>query len=119
MRSSFFRLPKNRKFDYQPRYYDPEEEERKARRGESNIKLEKGSFYKQKSRSNLVGAFSERDIIYRSRESSRKNQLVRIIMLTVMMGVITLYFVGKIGGVMTIGIMVFLLIAFVSRVNRF
>lgn len=37
----FKRLPKNKKFDYKPRYYDPEAEARAKRK---NPRLEKGSF---------------------------------------------------------------------------
>ncbi|MCY4419451.1 MAG: hypothetical protein OXB93_06370 [Cytophagales bacterium] len=38
---SLFRLPQHRRFEYRPQFYDPELEERKQRRGSSNLLLEK------------------------------------------------------------------------------
>lgn len=34
---SFFKVPKHRVYDYQPRYYDPEKEEREQRRRELGL----------------------------------------------------------------------------------
>jgi len=81
--SSFTRLPATRKFDYKPRYYDIEAEERKEM-FEGTIKLERGAFFKQSNRSKLVGAFTEREIIYRQRNSGWA-QLKRVLILVVIL----------------------------------
>ncbi|MDD2634128.1 MAG: hypothetical protein PHW82_01360 [Bacteroidales bacterium] len=73
---SFFKLPQYNVFDYKPRFYDPEEEERKARRrelrdlrGNSQIDIEDKEY---KPGSTIKGSFRPKmpRTSYRTRSSS-------------------------------------------------
>lgn len=112
LRSSFVKLPKYKKFDYKPMYYDADAEERKKKR---ELRLERGSFYKNKS--TIAGAFTEKEFAFRARRNSNA-QFARTLMLTVMMGVIFAFFMGKLNIVIAIGLIAICLILFVKNVNR-
>lgn len=56
LRSMFGYRPKIRKFDYQPRYWDPEEEERKKRRKGIKFKTVGTDRAKRQNRSVLIYA---------------------------------------------------------------
>lgn len=56
LRSMFGYRPKLRKFDYQPRFYDPEEEERKKRRRNIRFKSVGSERAKRQNRSVLIYA---------------------------------------------------------------
>jgi len=71
LRSSLFKLPKHRRFDYQPIYYDAAQEakekqvklaqaQREIDFSEKPIQFQKGSFYRNRSRSRVVGLFADR-----------------------------------------------------------
>lgn len=88
-KSSFFKLPQHKQFNYIPRYYDPQTDKENQTADEDTIKLERGAFFKQKNRSRLVGAFTGSNEIstferFRQRQSG---QLVRVLM---MAGLLTL-----------------------------
>lgn len=83
---SFVRLPRNQKFNYEPRYFDPLKEEIDERR---DLTLKKGAFYKN-SRRPLQGAFSDRNSFQRSQQlKSRQGQVIRTF---VVLGVLLLLF---------------------------
>ncbi len=117
LRSGFSRLPKHKQFSYKPRYYDPEEEERKERLGEKSIKMEKGSFFKRKSGGHLVGALSERQVVYQDRRN--KGQLSRVLLLFAMLCLPLLYIFDQMNGFVAITLLVILLILFIIKVNKF
>jgi len=117
LRSGFSRLPKHKQFSYQPRYYDPEEEERQERLGNKSIKMEKGSFYKRGGGGYLVGSMSERDIVFKNRRN--KGQFSRVVLLVAMLCLPLLYMFDMLNGFIAITFLVILLILFIIRVNKF
>ncbi|OWY22560.1 hypothetical protein C7N43_18720 [Sphingobacteriales bacterium UPWRP_1] len=87
-KSSFFKLPQHKQFNYIPRYYDPQTDKENQTAGEDTIKLERGAFFKQKNRSRLVGAFTDKEVSTFERFRQRQSgQLVRVLM---MAGLLTL-----------------------------
>lgn len=114
--SRFIHTPKNKKFDYVPRYYDPEAEERKEI-FEQTIKLERGAFFKQKGRSRLVGAFSEKEIIFK-KKNDRSLQNKRTFLLITMLCLPCFYIAGYISSVLTIVGLICLMVLFVAQVNK-
>lgn len=119
-RSSFFRLPKHKKFDYIPRHYNPDEESRKERLGEKKIKMEKGAFFTQQKNSRISGAFSARgDSYFNSARTSKAHQFKRTMLLFVMLGVGALYMIGHVNGVLTLLLLLALLIVFITQVNKY
>ncbi len=76
---SFNKAPKHSRFDYQPRYYNPEAEKRKERieGGEKRIRFQKGELYRS-AKSPIVGAFTDRrEFDYKERARSKQKQVVR------------------------------------------
>lgn len=114
--SRFIHTPKNRKFEYSPRYYDAEAEERKEIL-EQNITLERGAFYKGRNRSRLVGAFTENEVVFR--KQSRRNQTKRTLMLIIMLALPCLYIGGYLSGGFSVMLFLFMLIVFINQVNKF
>ncbi|MEZ4887033.1 MAG: hypothetical protein R3E32_20045 [Chitinophagales bacterium] len=114
--SKFVHIPKNRTFDYSPRYYDAEEEERKEK-FEQNIKLERGAFFKGKNRSRLVGAFSEKELVFR-KKNDRSQQTKRTVLL---ISILSIFCLGM-GGMIPAGwaglIGAFLLLSFIVQVKK-
>lgn len=83
---SLVRLPRNQKFNYEPRYFDPLKEEIQERR---DLSLKKGAFYKNNKRP-LHGAFSERNAFQRSQQlKSKQSQVIRTF---IVLGVLLLLF---------------------------
>ncbi len=115
-RSRFISVPKNRKFEYSPRYYDAEAEERKEIL-EQNIKLERGAFYKGRNRSRLVGAFTEKEVVFR--KQNRNQQTKRTFLLIIMLTLPCFYIGGFLSGGFSAFLFVALLIAFINQVNKF
>ncbi len=113
-RSSFVKLPKYSKFRYQPRYYDPEQEEREE---EKEMKLEKGAFYKGKNKSRIIGAFSDRDLVVEGRRS-KMNQIVRMVLLIAMLGLPILFILDLIGTIEFVVAFVLLFVLFILRINK-
>ncbi len=111
------RLPRNSQFNYRPRFYDPEEEERKARKGE--IRLEKGAFFRSnKKGGRIVGSFTNRDIAMRDR-ASKRGQNMRMMLLIAMLALPFFYIMGydSTGGILTLVGLIILLVVFVKQVN--
>lgn len=120
LKSKFFRLPQHRHFHYVPRYYDEEEEERREL-FDQKLTLERGGFFNSKNKSRLVGAFSEKEIVFRRRPSS-SGQMGRVSLLTVMLTLPVLYLMDKINGVsafIAFIILLILMVLFIMRANRF
>ncbi len=115
LKSSFIRLPKHRRFDYTPIYYDKDKEERDEKR--RSIRFERGAFYNQDSRSRIVGAFTERDIAFRERTSTG-SQVARVFLLAAMLTVPTLIYLDVIKIWIGVPFLLILMILFVMRVNR-
>jgi len=88
----FKKAPRHNRFDFQPRYYDPEKEKREARLDDSKsrIRFEKGNLYRNAS-SPIVGAFTDRHDgnNYRERARDGKKQVIRIVIIA---GVLLLLF---------------------------
>lgn len=102
---SFNRLPKNKKFNYKPRYYDPEAEEKEIRR---NPKLEKGSFTRH--RPNIL--------LDDGRRSSRVGQNVRIFFLILLLGIGVLYILELIPALAALAIALLLLLGFSVNLRK-
>ncbi len=117
LRSSFFKLPQYKKFDYKPIYFDDEAEAKRKRKEQRLEKgsFERGSFYK--SQSTLAGAFTEKEFAFRSRHN-KGSQFMRTVLLTIMMFAIFAYFMGKLPSVVAIGTVLICLIVFVKNVNK-
>lgn len=122
-KSRFVRIPEHKRFDFQPRYYDQEEEERKSRRSQQ-IRLEKGAFYNSKNKSRLVGAFSDKDVVYRQkiRRGGGAGQLFRVLLIAAMLTLITGFLTGMVKSLATmavsIGAIILLMIVFITKGNR-
>lgn len=95
----FNRLPKNKKFDYKPRYYDPEAEERARRK---NPKLEKGSF--SSHRPNIL--------LDDGRRQARVGQNLRIFLIMGILIVGVLYFLEIIPIIAFVACLLLLLLGF-------
>jgi len=116
LRSSFIsKLPKHKTFEYTPRYYDPKEEERKSRR---EIKLERGSFYKHsKNTSPLMRSMIERNGTAFRRNTSKRNQFTRTVLLVLMLSIITAYLLGMLSGIFAFCFVSLFMLVFISRLN--
>ncbi len=114
--SKFVHTPQNRKFDYSPRYYDAEKEERKEK-FEQNIKLERGAFFKGRNRSRLVGAFSEKELVFRKKHD-RSQQTKRTLLLIAMMALPCLFIGDMIPSVVAIVGFAVLMLLFIRNVNK-
>lgn len=82
--SLFTKTPSYKRFGYTPRFYDPKEEERKAReeRIRSELKLENTTKEEEEVyRSRIAGSFKEARRLT-SRQSDPSASLLRIIILT-------------------------------------
>lgn len=118
-RSSFFRLPEHRKFNYKPLYFDAEKEEREQRAGKKPIKMERGAFYKNKNnKSRLVGAFTEDGYDFKEYRKGKVDQAVRFILLVMMLSLIAFIMIGEGNNYVSLTLLLFLLVIFVQRVNR-
>ena len=115
--ASFFKPPQHRKFNYRPRYYNPEEEARKERLGEKPIRMERGSFYRQKNRSPIVGAFTENDIAFR-RHARGTGQWSKVLVLAVILVLPVLYILEVLSSLTSVAFLVILLIFYFSKMNR-
>jgi len=75
---SITRIPKHRKFNYEPRYYDPVKEDIKNRteRIRAEIDVEKN----KTSRENIREAFSRRE------RDNRKTDFMQLLLVTIMLG---------------------------------
>ena len=114
-RSSFVRLPKNQKFNYQPRHYDPDKEKREeAKKG---IKLERGSFYKA-NQSQIRGAFSERNLALRERLTIGK-RIFRLVFLAGILAWTYLIYSDRINFYLGIVLLLLFLVIFLREVNKY
>lgn len=112
-RGSFFRLPKHSRFEYKPRFYDPDKEKFEE---DPKLKMEKGAFFKNRN-SRIAGAFTSNDIVNRERRN-RKAHTVRLGMLVLMLFLPFLYWLGYTNGLVTIVGLLILLILFISQANK-
>lgn len=71
---SFFKTRKNRQFDFQPRYYNPEQEERNAR-----IKASRGENEDGEGRKNI--SFRRPTQLRAANQRSNRNVLVLVVLL--------------------------------------
>jgi len=96
-KSSFFKLPQHKQFNYIPRYYDPQNDKENQPAGEDTIKLERGAFFKQKNRSRLAGAFTGNEVSTFERFGQRQSgQLVRVLMMGGLLTLATLILLDQI-----------------------
>ena len=112
--SRLFKVPKYNQFNYIPRYYDQEADERKKRR---EMRLERGAFFKQGNRSRIVGAFNERNMVFRERHRPG-SQLTRILLLASMICVPCMVFLDIVPLAVGIPALLGLMVLFVMRVNK-
>jgi len=76
---SFNKAPKHKRFDFQPRYYDPDLEKRNQRLNDpkKRIRFHKNNLYRE-AKSPIVGAFSGRhEYDYRERARNKQQQVLR------------------------------------------
>ncbi|MFT4644245.1 MAG: hypothetical protein ACI8ZX_000646 [Planctomycetota bacterium] len=106
------RGPKNNKFNYEPRY---QKKENRLENRKTNIKLEKGSFFKHaKTLSKFRGDSLTH---YNHNTTSRKN--AKYILSILMIGCIYVFFdTGGYPGIAAIGILLILLIVFIRLNNK-
>jgi hypothetical protein len=91
MIGKFFYTPRARQFNFKPRFYDPEKEEREER--ERRIKEELGIVNEKKAESrnfrpNIKGQFRNADGLSRSSEDARKSQNKRLLYLIAILALI-------------------------------
>ena len=108
---SFGRMPKNKKFDYTPRHYDPDKEKREQRR---NPKLGKGSF--SSNRGNML-LQNDLDKNY-DRGNVRKGQMLRIVLLIGVLTTALSYVFGIMPWYMALGIGLLLLLLLSSNLRK-
>lgn len=77
LKVKFFHTPKNRKFNYAPLYYDPEEEERKRREGRQSGKTKPGE--------SIRGQFTERR--KKQKKSSRISNTRAFIIIVILLAI--------------------------------
>lgn len=80
LKIKFFHLPKPRKFNYIPRYFDPETEEREKRKAE--LAKIKGSHVAGDS---IHGAFTER---LRAKRKAKQSSNTRLLIIIVLLGIL-------------------------------
>ena len=89
MRFTFIKIPKHRKFNYDPIYYDPEKEEREARQRQirqemgMSVEEEKGRGYTERIRGGMRKRIKSHFDV--SRTERKKSNLRLIIILMVLM----------------------------------
>jgi len=113
IKSSFVRVPSHRQFNYIPRYYDKDEDERKSKR---NMTLERGAFFKNK-KSPISGAFTDRNIVFRRERNARSGQMLRLGILTAMICIPIMVFLDLISLWIGVPFLVILLLLFIVKVN--
>lgn len=109
---SFGRMPKNKKFDYTPRHYDPDKEKREQRR---NPKLGKGSF--SGNRRNML-LQNDLDKEYFDKGNVRKGQMVRIVLLIGLLTNVLTYFFGLMPWYFALGIGLILLLLLSNNLKK-
>ncbi|QQS30608.1 MAG: hypothetical protein IPM47_06660 [Sphingobacteriales bacterium] len=94
-RSSFFKLPQHKQFNYIPRYYDPKTDKELTDEAADEIRLERGAFFKQRNKSRLAGAFTGNHVsnTFERFAFNRQAQFLRILMLVGLLtiGLLTLF----------------------------
>lgn len=115
IRSSFTRLPKFKRYDYKPIYFDPEKDERQTKR---ELRLERGSFYKQRNRSRLAGAFTEKEFAFRGHRKQSGSQTGRVVLLALMMGLVFAYYLGYLSAFFALAFFAITLLLFVRNVSK-
>jgi hypothetical protein len=110
--ASLSRLPKHKKFNYTPRYYNPDKEERERRR---EIKFSPGAM-QEVGGSRLIGAFRNNRIVHREKRSGAAK--FKLAILLTMFLPIYLYWIGKISGIFAIIAVFFILVIFIQRSSR-
>jgi len=105
-------MPKNKKFDYTPRHYDPDKEKREQRR---NPKLGKGSF-KNNRRNMLLQTDAEKE--YLEANNPQKGQMVRIVLLIAVFSTLVTYVLGLLPWYFALGIGLILLLLLSTNLRK-
>jgi hypothetical protein len=116
-RSSFFKLPQHRQFNYIPRYYDPQTDKDNPEAEDDSIRLERGAFFKQKNRSRLVGAFSGRNEsnTFERFRYNQQGQFVRVAMLIGLLTVSLLTLVDKVSLAVAVPFLLVFVVVFIAK----
>jgi len=112
-RGSFLRLPKHSRFEYKPRFYDPETEKFQENK---KLTMEKGAFFKRRN-SRITGAFAADHLVMQERRH-RQGHTMRLAMLVLMLLLPFLYWLDYVNGLVTFIGLLILLIVFISQVNK-
>lgn len=87
---SFFKVPKNRQFDYKPRFYDPEKERREQRRKELGLGQDEDEDVNNGTPGSLLrsGAMRARHEMFTQKVSQQKKQtmILRVLLIVVLVG---------------------------------
>ncbi len=110
--SKFAKLPKHSRFEYSPRYYDPQKEEQEER----EIKFGRAARTKY-SGSNLIGKFRATRYVDRGRQSN-SSKWYKMALLLGLMGVATAMYVDRLNMIVALGIILILLILFIRETNK-
>ena len=111
-KSKFTRLPEHSKFEYTPRYYDAEKEEKQER----EIRFGKATKARY-SGASMMGKFRGFKYVNRERQS-QSGKWTKMGLLLALMGVATALYLGKINGILAIGIILILLVLFIRETNK-
>lgn len=116
-RSSFFKLPQHKQFNYIPRYYEPEKDKLNPDSEENELRLERGAFFKQKNKSRLVGAFTGNKEVqtFERYRYNQNNQLLRILMLVGLLSISVLVFFDKISLMVAVPFLFLFVVVFIAK----
>lgn len=111
---SFIKLPAYNKFDYKPRYYDPQTE-RWENKPENNISFQHGA--RQKYGSYIAGQLKEQHHYQRKAKLAARNSSYRVLMLIGMLSLPLIYYMGYIPGYATFAGMFLFFVIFVKKLS--
>lgn len=112
---SFTRIPQHYKFDYKPRYYNPDQKPEEEERERISFRKGKTSF----SKSPISGKFTTHRLINRPR--SKDNSFGRVFMIAGMLTFVGLIYLEKISiwaGAIGVLLLLVIFLALVNKMNR-
>jgi len=110
------RLPKHDQFEYRPRYYDPDKEEREQRQDEKRIRFQRTSRQRH-SGSHLLGQFRRTRFVQRTRQTAWQ-RFYKMALLLGIAGAIYGFYVHDLNAVITLVAVFILLILFIRETNK-
>lgn len=112
---SFIKLPAYNKFDYKPRYYDPQVERRENNKPENNISFQHGAH--QKYGSYIAGQLKQQHHYQRKAKLAARNSSYRVLMMIGMLSLPVAYYMGYIPGYTALAGVFLFFVIFVKKLS--